>query len=40
MIYYDLSQGYLVGLGLGAGIEVAEYVLRKKAGGTPSSSVE
>ncbi len=29
MLYYDLAQGFLVGFGLGAGIEVADYVIAK-----------
>ena len=29
MIYYDLAQGFLVGFGLGAGIEGAEFVMKK-----------
>ena len=29
MVYYDLAQGFLLGLGLGAGIEAADYVIRK-----------
>ncbi len=31
IIYYDLAQGFLIGLGLGLGIEVAEYILKKPA---------
>lgn len=34
MIYYDLAQGFLVGFGLGAGIEAAEYVIRSTLKGT------
>ncbi|MCL4539217.1 MAG: hypothetical protein M1469_00915 [Bacteroidetes bacterium] len=33
MIYYDLSQGFLIGLGIGGGIEVAELFIRKLASG-------
>jgi hypothetical protein len=29
MIYYDLSQGFLLGFGLGLGIEAADFVIRK-----------
>jgi hypothetical protein len=29
MIYYDLAQGFLVGFGLGAGVEGAEYVVKR-----------
>lgn len=29
MLYYDLAQGFLVGFGLGAGLEGAEYVIRR-----------
>lgn len=29
MIYYDLAQGFLVGFGLGAGIEGAEFVVKR-----------
>lgn len=31
MVYYDLAQGFLLGFGLGAGIEAADYVIRKTA---------
>ncbi len=29
MLYYDLAQGFLVGFGLGLGIEAADYVITK-----------
>ncbi len=29
MIYYDIAQGYLLGFGLGAGIEFAEFVAKR-----------
>ncbi len=38
MVYYDLAQGFLLGLGLGAGIEAADYVLRKTARATEKSN--
>lgn len=34
MIYYDLAQGFLVGFGLGAGIEGAQFVIKKAMQGT------
>lgn len=33
MIYYDLAQGYLLGLGLGAGIEAGGFVIKRTAKG-------
>lgn len=33
MIYYDLAQGYLLGLGLGAGLEAGGFVVRRTAKG-------
>ncbi len=39
MVYYDLAQGFLLGSGLGAGLEVADFVIRKTSKGSGSSTV-
>lgn len=31
MVYYDLAQGFLIGFGIGAGIEAADYIAGKVA---------
>lgn len=36
MIYYDLAQGYLLGFGLGAGIEAAEFVVSRTIARSPA----
>lgn len=38
MIYYDLAQGFLVGFGLGAGIEGAQFVIKRTTRGVVQES--
>ena len=32
MIYYDIAQGFLIGIGIGGGLELAEAVIRRLSG--------